>query len=126
MKSRFLSDEVTLAAVDKSTALKLNELIRKGVRGELPGQVISEEATKPVRETSPIEQLEKLNELRKTGAITEDEFQQLKARLLGVTPAPPSPPQPESCLFCRASSPVGKFCPVCGKKIRGLQKPLSA
>ena len=50
LKSRFLSDEIRLPAVDKKDAIQVVQLIRKGIEGKLPGQIISERATAPVIE----------------------------------------------------------------------------
>ena len=82
--SRFLSKTRELPAVDKQTAQQVNVLIQKGIRGELPRQVISEDRNAPVaREASdPLKELERLGELKQKGLITEDEFKQLKAELL--------------------------------------------
>jgi len=86
LKSRFLSDEVKLPAVDKKDAEQVFQLIRKGTRGELPGQIISEEKTAPIvepaRKKSPIEQLKELKELLDMGAITEAEYEEKKKKIL--------------------------------------------
>ncbi|MCS7386883.1 MAG: PH domain-containing protein [archaeon GB-1867-005] len=87
LKSRFLSDEVRLPAIDKEAANQVIVYIRKGIRGELPGQIISEKMTEPVIETpkkkeDPLELLEKLARLKEAGIITEEEFQEKKKKLL--------------------------------------------
>jgi len=87
LKSRFLSDEVKLPAVDKDAANQVVIYIRKGIRGELPGQIISEEKTRPViepvkKKEDPLELLEKLARLKEAGIITEEEFQEKKKKLL--------------------------------------------
>jgi multidrug resistance efflux pump len=60
---------------------------------QLPGQVISERATAPIVETQaatrdPLAELERLHNLKEKGAITTEEFERMKAALLGT--APPS------------------------------------
>jgi hypothetical protein len=85
LKSRFLSDEVSLPAVDKQIAQQLMGMIQKGVRGELPRQVTAEGKNTSVEARSPsdpIKELEKIGELKQKGLITEDEFNMLKADLL--------------------------------------------
>jgi len=87
LKSRFLSDEVSLPAVDKQVAQQVMAMIQKGVRGELPRQVTAEDKNSPVearaREASdPIKELEKIGDLKEKGLITEEEFRMLKAELL--------------------------------------------
>jgi hypothetical protein len=42
LKSRFLSDEVFLPAVDKKIAQQVSSMIQKGIRGELPRQTSTE------------------------------------------------------------------------------------
>jgi PH (Pleckstrin Homology) domain-containing protein/putative oligomerization/nucleic acid binding protein len=86
LKSRFLSDEVNLPAVDKQVAQQVMGLIQKGVRGELPRQVTAEGQNAPSIEAKsppdPIRELEKIGDLKQKGIITEEEFQMLKADLL--------------------------------------------
>lgn len=87
LQSRFLSDRVTLPAVDKQIAQQIMVLIQKGVRGELPRQVSAEDKNSPVEvksreEKDPLQELEKLGALRQKGIITEQEFQKLKAELI--------------------------------------------
>lgn len=88
LKSRFLSDEVKLPAVDKQIAQQVNSMIQQGIRGELPNQIITEEKTAPVLESpikkaaSALEELTKLAELKEKGIVTEEEFQKLKTDLL--------------------------------------------
>jgi hypothetical protein len=116
LKSRFLSDEVVLPAVDKDTARRVNEYIRKGMMNQLPGQVISERATAPAVEAppapvatrDPLADLERLHNLKEKGAITPEEYERMKATLLGVAPQA----QPRTLTD---SSPVS-FCPQCGAK----------
>jgi hypothetical protein len=83
--SRFLSKTEKLPAVDKETAQQVNVLIQKGIRGELPRQVISEDRNAPVQAkepSDPLKELEKLGELKQKGIITDDEFKKLKSELL--------------------------------------------
>jgi hypothetical protein len=83
--SRFLSKTRTLPAVDKQTAQQVNVLIQKGIRGELPRQVISEDRNAPVQPkatSDPLKELERLGELKQKGLITEEEFKKLKSDLL--------------------------------------------
>lgn len=129
LKSRFLSDEVVLPAVDKDTASRLNEYIRMGMRKELPRQVISERATAPVVEKpvairDPIAEVERLYGLKEKGAITAEEFEKLKSTLLGTTPSVPqivqaSSPSPVAhvgvCPRCGTQqSQPARFCSTCG------------
>jgi putative oligomerization/nucleic acid binding protein len=83
--SRFHSKTRELPAVDKQTAQQVNVLIQKGIRGELPRQVISEDRNAPTRAkeiTDPLNELERLGELKQKGLITEVEFSKLKSDLL--------------------------------------------
>lgn len=85
LKSRFLSDEVNLPAVDKQIAQQVMAMIQKGVRGELPRQVTADDKNAPLGAkgpSDPIKELEKIGELKQKGIITEEEFQMLKANLL--------------------------------------------
>ena len=85
LKSRYLSEEVELPGVDKQIAQQVNAMIQKGIRGELPRQVMAEgknasvEARPP---SDPMKELEKIGELKQKGIITDDEFKMLKAELL--------------------------------------------
>lgn len=88
LKPRFLSDEVCLPAIDKQTAQQVNTMIQKGIRGELPRQISTEEKNAPVVEVrganknDALIELEKLAELKQKGIVTEEEFQKLKSDLL--------------------------------------------
>lgn len=133
LKSRFLSDEALLPAVDKDAARRLNEYIRMGMRKELPGQIVSERATapiaeKPVMTRDPIAEVERLYSLKEKGAITVEEFEKLKSTLLGTTPripeatqtpAPgPSPTFIGICPRCGVrQSQQARFCTNCGAPI---------
>jgi len=128
LKSRFLSDEVVLPAVDKDTARRVNEYIRKGMMNQLPGQVISERATMRIVESpaltkDPLVDLERLHNLKEKGAITAEEFEKMKATLLGTG----SSTQQQTLAAPAASSsdaPAG-FCPQCGAKQKQLDSVLS-
>jgi hypothetical protein len=87
LKSRFGSDEVSLPAVDKQIAQQVNTMIQKGMRGELPRQLITEENNSPTVTRSkeakdPLKELERLGDLKEKGLITDDEFLKLKGELL--------------------------------------------
>jgi hypothetical protein len=82
---RFHSDPVELPAVDKATAQQLNLLIQKGIRGELPRQIMSEDRNAPMRArepSDPLKEIERLGDLKQKGLISEDEFKKLKSDLL--------------------------------------------
>lgn len=82
---RFHSLPVDLPAVDKQVAQQIMTLIQKGMRGELPGQVLTEDRNAPVQAREPkdpLKELEKLGVLRDKGLITEQEFWKLKAELI--------------------------------------------
>ena len=86
LKARFWSQELKLPAVDKNIAQQVNTMIQRGIRGELPGQIISEGKTVPVIKTvkhsDSLEELEKLSNMKQKGILTEDEFNSLKLQLL--------------------------------------------
>jgi hypothetical protein len=87
LKSRFLSDEISLPAVDKQIAQQVSAMIQKGIRGELPRQVSTEDRNSPIEAKTreamdPLKELEKIGELKQKGFITDDEFKMLKAELL--------------------------------------------
>ena len=84
LKSRFLSDEVELPAVDKNVAQQVMSMIQRGIRGELEGQQGVPGSTAPaaVVASDPIRELERIGDLKQKGLITEDEFQTLKSELL--------------------------------------------
>jgi len=143
LKSRFLSDEVVLPAVDKDTARRLNEYIRLGMRKELPGQIVSERVTAPVAEKAvlirdPIAEVDRLYSLKEKGAITAEEFEKLKSTLLGTAPpvskiAQPSattrdrlPSSVQSCPHCGTpQSEPANFCSKCGAQIRRREAELT-
>ena len=84
LKSRFLSDEVELPAVDKNVAQQVMSMIQRGIRGELEGQPAAPGITMPaaVVASDPIRELERIGDLKQKGLITEEEFQTLKSELL--------------------------------------------
>lgn len=84
LKSRFLSDEVELPAVDKNVAQQVMSMIQRGIRGELEGQPAPPGSTVPaaVVASDPIRELERIGDLKQKGLITEEEFQTLKSELL--------------------------------------------
>ena len=84
LKSRFLSDEVELPAVDKNVAQQVMSMIQRGIRGELEGQPAAPGSTMPaaVVASDPIRELERIGDLKQKGLITEEEFQTLKSELL--------------------------------------------
>jgi hypothetical protein len=86
LKSRCLSDEVFLPAVDKKIAQQVSSMIQKGIRGELPRQMNTESINSPTVQakanSDPLKELEKLGELKQKGLISEEEFRDLKADLL--------------------------------------------
>jgi len=120
LKSRFLSDEVVLPAVDKDTARRVNEYIRKGMMNQLPGQIISERATMPIVESpaatkDPLADLERLHNLKEKGAITAEEFEKMKATLLGTGSSSTQQQTPAARAASVSDTPAG-FCPQCGAK----------
>lgn len=81
LKSRFLSDQIGLPAIDKNDAAQIGAYIQKGMRGELPNQIATErqteakvEAIKTPEKEDPLAQLEKLGKLRDAKVITQEEF----------------------------------------------------
>jgi len=88
LKSRFLSEEIELPAINKKDAAQIGAYIQKGMRGELPNQLITERRTElkyePVKklEEDSLQQLEKLGKLKDDGIITEEEFKHKKEEIL--------------------------------------------
>lgn len=91
LKSRFHTEEIKLPAVNKEVAQEINALIQKGIRGEMPGQRRDDDRTKNTTvlltqtkgdEADPLERLEKLVNLKEKGILTDEEFQQVKSRLV--------------------------------------------
>lgn len=86
VKSRFLSDEVKLPAIDKDVAQQVSSMIQRGMRGELPNQHLSAEKNAPRIESkvteTPMQKLEKIAALKSKGLITDDEYSKLKASIL--------------------------------------------
>jgi Bacterial PH domain/Short C-terminal domain len=87
LKSRHHSDQVKLPGVDKQMANQVFSMIQKGVRRELPRQIFAEDKSNPQtsssrNDLSNLEEIKKLAELKQTGAITEEEFMQMKSHIL--------------------------------------------
>ncbi len=85
LRTRFNSDDILLPAVHKSEAQQISSMIQKGMRGELPRQVLSVDRDAPrIEKTheSSMEKLEKLVALKEKGVITEDEFSKMKSDLM--------------------------------------------
>jgi len=88
LKARFLSQPLRLPSIDKKDAAQIGVYIQKGMRGELPNQIITEKKSEARYEPrmkepeDPLEQLEKLGKLRDAGILTEDEFQRKKEEIL--------------------------------------------
>ena len=77
---------IRLPAIDKKDAAQVGTYIQKGMRKELPGQIISEKATTPKIVTSSeddlITQLERLGKLRDAGVLSDEEFEEKKKVIL--------------------------------------------
>jgi hypothetical protein len=58
------------------------------IREQKEAQKETEAYVRRVAGTSPVDELGKLNELREKGAISQDEFDQMKAKLVATTPGP--------------------------------------
>ena len=89
LRTRFNSDDIKLPAVHKSDAQQVSSMIQKGMRGELPRQILSVDRDAPRPEStheSSMEKLEKLVALKEKGVITDEEFSKMKADLMkGLT-----------------------------------------
>lgn len=86
LKSRILSDPIMIPAVDKKDAEQINQIIRKGMEGQLPNQVVSDQKTgltvKATKVEDPAEQLKELKKLKDMNAITKEEYEKKKQELL--------------------------------------------
>jgi len=82
LKSRFLSDEVRLPAVDKEVAQQVSGMIHKGMRGEFARPADSRDTGKSNSPDTPVQKLGRIAELKERGLITDDEFSKLKAEIL--------------------------------------------
>jgi hypothetical protein len=110
LKSRFLSDEVVLPAVSHGEAEIISKYIRNGIHGNIPSQDLDNNSTGQIytekivnnsfrslnsnknssinldssinNSIDPIIKLEKLNQLRISGALSEEEFNNLKIGIL--------------------------------------------
>lgn len=87
---RFNSEKVKLPAIAKDVAKKLFHMIRRGLNGEfgfgygvagIDGQ-ISVQSQPPQKPDDAITKLERVTKLREKGMISEEEFQQLRAKFL--------------------------------------------
>ncbi len=81
LRTRFNSDDITLPAVHKSDVQQISSMIQKGMKGELPRQILSVDRDAPRvdnTQESSMEKLEKLVALKEKGVITEDEFSKMK------------------------------------------------
>lgn len=74
-------DEGEIAALPKDKAEQLVTIVKEGIAGQLPDQAPATSTT-PVVSASPLDEIKKLAELKDTGLITEEEFQEKKKRLL--------------------------------------------
>ena len=78
-------DEGEIAALPKDKAEQLVKIIKEGIGGRLPGQIVQTVKVQTVKQEkapSPIDQIKKLAELKDAGILTEEEFQQKKKDLL--------------------------------------------
>lgn len=84
LKSRFLSDEVRLPAVEKDVAQQVSGMIHKGMSGELARRPVEEkgEIEKAGNFETPMEKLDRIAELKERGLITDEEFSKLKAEIM--------------------------------------------
>jgi hypothetical protein len=83
LKSRFLSDEVRLPAVEKEVAQQVSGMIHKGMSGELsrpPAE--KQEIEKAGSLETPMEKLDRIAQLKERGLITDEEFSKLKGEIL--------------------------------------------
>jgi hypothetical protein len=74
-------DEGEIAALPKDKAEQLVKIIKEGIAGRLPGQIPAT-PTAPATTVSPLDEIKKLAELKNSGLITEQEFQEKKKKLL--------------------------------------------
>jgi hypothetical protein len=82
LKSRILSDAIMIPAVDKNDAEQINQIIRKGIEGELPNQMSEQRTPTDTKVEDPMEQLKELKKLKDSNAITKEEFEKKKQELL--------------------------------------------
>jgi hypothetical protein len=61
------------------------------MRDAAEAQQAAETYIREVAGSSPVEELAKLNDLRRDGAISPEEYEQLKAKLVGTNEAVPAP-----------------------------------
>lgn len=85
LKSRFLSDEVRLPAVDKEVAQQVSGMIHKGMRGEFMHHPDEQEDSQPAKAGNSetlMQKLDRIAELKEKGLITDIEFSKLKAEIM--------------------------------------------
>lgn len=82
LKSRFLSDEVRLPAVEKEMAQQISAIIHKGMSGEFARRPVDERAEKAGNFETPMQKLDRIADLKERGLITDEEFSKLKAEIL--------------------------------------------
>lgn len=83
LKSRFLSDEVRLPAVEKEVAQQVSGMIHKGMSGEFSRRPVEDERVEKAGNfETPMEKLDRIAELKERGLITDEEFSKLKAEIL--------------------------------------------
>lgn len=90
LNSRFASDEVVLPAVSHSDAETIVKYIRNGIYGNMPSaEGYDSPNESPYKENKVekedlISKLHQLNELKNSGVITEEEFNQLKKKCMDL------------------------------------------
>jgi hypothetical protein len=86
LKSKILSDPILIPAVDKKDAEQINQVIREGIEGALPNQVVSDQKTglavTAAKAVDPLEQLKELKKLKDSDAITKEDYEKKKQELL--------------------------------------------
>lgn len=83
LKSRFLSDEVRLPAVDKEVAQQVSGMIHKGMSGEFGRRPVEQEHVEKAGSLeTPMDKLDRIAQLKERGLITEEEFSKLKGEIL--------------------------------------------
>jgi len=137
LKSRFLSDEIKLPAIDKKDANQLMQIIRKGIEGLLPGQIISEIKTAPAIQRvvypPPPPTKPTINCPTCGNPVTfipqYQRYYCYNCKQYVEVPPPPPPPPPSqeetvevSTTQCpKCGKPIqlnAKFCPYCGAKLQ--------
>jgi len=87
---RFNSEKVRLPAIAKDVAKKVFHMIRRGLNGEFGYGVVGIDGQISVQPQPPqkppddaITKLERVTKLREKGMLSEEEFQELRKKLLG-------------------------------------------